>query len=50
MGFRDEDIRAMVKSDKEVKMEEQQQALGGLAVAPQPFGNSPPGLNISPTG
>lgn len=50
MGFRDEDIRAFVKSDQEVKMEEQQAQAGALAVQPQPFGNSPPGLQITPTG
>jgi hypothetical protein len=47
MGFRDEDIRAMVKSDKEVKMEEQQQQAAALSVSPQERGGAPPGLSIS---
>jgi len=50
MGFRDEDVRALVKGDDEVAMEEQQQQLGGMAVAPQPFANSPQGLKITPSG
>lgn len=50
MGFRDDDVRALVKGDAEVKMEEQQAQMGGLAVAPQPFANSPQGLKITPSG
>lgn len=48
MGFRDEDIRAMVKSDDEVKMEQQQQQAAQFATQPQPFANSPAGLGITP--
>ncbi len=51
MGFREEDIRSIVKSDEEVKMEQQQQqasqAAGQLAVAPQRTAGAPPGLAIS---
>jgi hypothetical protein len=50
-GFRDEDIRAMVKSLQEVEAEQQQAQIGEqLAVRPQPFANSPQGLNIAPGG
>ena len=49
MGFREDDIRAIVKTDAEVKMEQQQQAMGAqLATAPQPSAGAPPGLNIRP--
>ncbi|MES2156041.1 MAG: hypothetical protein V4510_12985 [bacterium] len=48
MGFRDEDIRAMVKSDKEVQMKEQQDQAASFATQPQPFANSPQGLGITP--
>lgn len=51
MGYREEDIRAIVKSDEEVQMEQQQQMLAQqMAVRPQPFANSPQGLNISSGG
>jgi len=51
MGFRDEEIRAMVKSDKEVQAEQQEQQIAAeLSVKPQPFGTSPPGLTISQGG
>lgn len=46
MGLRDDVVRALVKSDQEVKLEEQQaQMQQGLSAAPPP-GSSPPGLNI----
>ena len=48
MGFRDEEIRAMVKSDKEVQMKEQQDQAASFATQPQPFANSPQGLGITP--
>lgn len=48
MGFRDEDIRALVKSDKEVAMKEQQDQAAAFATQPQPFANSPQGLGITP--
>jgi hypothetical protein len=48
MGFRDEDVRAMVKSDKEVQMKEQQDQAAQFATQPQPFANSPQGLGITP--
>ena len=48
MGFRDEDTRAIVKSDAEVKMEEQQAQAAAFATQPQPFANSPQGLGITP--
>jgi hypothetical protein len=48
MGFRDEDIRALVKSDKEVAMKEQQDQAASFATQPQPFANSPQGLGITP--
>lgn len=50
MGFRDEDVRALVKTDEEVKMEEQQAQASALSVSPQPFGNSPVGLDIKAGG
>lgn len=51
MGITDEVVRALVKTDEEVKMEQQQeQAQAALNVRPQPFGNSPQGLNISSGG
>lgn len=50
MGLRDEDIRKLVKLDEEVKMEQQQQQAAALSVSPQPFGNSPVGLDISTGG
>jgi len=47
MGMRDEDIRAMVKTDQEVQAEQQQEQLAAqLSVRPQPFADSPAGLNI----
>ena len=49
MGFRDEDVRALVKGDEEVKAEQQQEQVAQqMAVAPQPFANSPQGLKITP--
>ncbi len=48
MGFRDEDIRAVVKSDQEVAMKEQQDQAAQFATQPQPFANSPAGLGITP--
>jgi len=48
MGFRMEDIRAMVKGDKEVAMEKQQEQIGAFATSPQPFADSPQGLGITP--
>lgn len=48
MGFRDEDIRALVKSDKEVAMKQQQDQAAQMAVAPQQRGSAPPGLAITP--
>ncbi len=46
MGLRDDETRALVKSDQEVKAEQQQAQLGQLAVAPQASGSAPPGLQI----
>lgn len=49
MGLRDEDVRALVKGDEEVRKEQEAEQLGAqLAVAPQPFANSPQGLKITP--
>jgi hypothetical protein len=50
MGLRDDQTRALVKSPEEVKMEAQQEQASQLAVSPQPFGNSPVGLDISTSG
>lgn len=51
MGLRDDLVRSLVKTDKEVALEQQQQQMQQqLAVSPQPFGNSPPGLEIRPSG
>ena len=47
MGYREEDVRPLIKSQEEVQAEqqlEQAQQLG--AAAPPPFANSPQGLNI----
>lgn len=51
MGYREDEIRRMVKSPDEVEAEQQKAMVAEqLAVRPQPFGNSPPGLNIAPGG
>ena len=51
LGLRDDTTRSMVKTDTEVAAEQQQQAIAQqLAVRPQPFPNSPAGLNIAPAG
>lgn len=52
MGFRDEDVRSIVKGDEEVQAEQQRDAAAqqAMTVRPQPFANSPPGLNIAPGG
>lgn len=46
MGYREEDVRRLIKSTTEVQAEKQQAELDQLAVRPQPFANSPAGLNI----
>jgi hypothetical protein len=48
MGFRDEDVRAVVRSDQEVAMKQAQDQAAQLAVAPQQRAGAPPGLSITP--
>jgi hypothetical protein len=49
MGLPDEVIRAIIKTDEEVQMERQRNVVESqLATKPQPFGNSPAGLGITP--
>lgn len=51
MGLDPADIRRLVKTDEEVKTEQQQQQVAQqLAAAPQAFGNAPAGLAITPKG
>lgn len=46
MGFRDDEVRQIVKSDQEVKAEQAQQQVAQLGAAPQQSGSGPPGLAI----
>jgi hypothetical protein len=51
MGFRDSEIRAVIRSDAEVQAQQQQEQVAAqLATAPQQYGNAPPGLSITPGG
>jgi hypothetical protein len=51
MGLRDDEIRMLVKTDEEVSAEQQAEAAGqALSVRPQPFSNSPAGLNVAQPG
>jgi hypothetical protein len=49
MGFRDDEIRKMVRSPEEVQKEQQaqQEQQAALSITPQQRGNAPPGLAIS---
>ncbi len=46
MGYRADEIQPLLKSAEEIQTEQAQAEAGQLAVRPQPFANSAPGLNI----
>jgi hypothetical protein len=46
MGYRADEINPLIKSGEEVDAEKQKAEADALAVRPQPFANSAPGLNI----
>jgi ribosomal protein L12E/L44/L45/RPP1/RPP2 len=49
MGLREEEVRAIVRTQEEIDAEQAAEQAQGLAVQPPPYGSAPQGLSIRPT-